>query len=47
MHGTFLIDKNGDVRFQRISAYPFLDVEFIKAETARVNRLVGEGPAGR
>ncbi len=40
LHGAFLIDKRGDVRFQRISADPFLDVEFLKAEAARVNRLV-------
>jgi peroxiredoxin/tetratricopeptide (TPR) repeat protein len=40
LHGTFLIDARGDVRFQRISADPFLDVEFIKAEAARVRRLV-------
>ena len=40
LHGTFLIDAKGMVRFQRISADPFLEVEFIKAETARVNRLL-------
>jgi peroxiredoxin len=40
LHGTFLIDARGHVRFQRISADPFLDVEFIKAEAARVNRFV-------
>jgi peroxiredoxin len=40
LHGTFLIDAQGNVRFQRISADPFLDVEFIKAEAARVDRLV-------
>ena len=40
LHGTFLIDAQGNVRFQRISADPFLDVEFIKAEAARVNRIV-------
>ena len=40
LHGTFLIDAQGNVRFQRISADPFLDVEFIKAEAARVNRMV-------
>ena len=41
LHGTFLIDAEGNVRFQRISADPFLDVEFIKTEAARVNRIVG------
>ncbi|MFO0909952.1 MAG: redoxin domain-containing protein [Isosphaeraceae bacterium] len=40
LHGTFLIDKAGNVRFQRIAAEPFLDIDFIKAESARVNRLV-------
>jgi peroxiredoxin len=40
LHGTFLIDANGKVRFQRISADPFLDTEFLKTETARVTRLV-------
>ncbi|WP_406700235.1 peroxiredoxin family protein [Singulisphaera sp. Ch08] len=40
LHGTFLIDAKGMVRFQRISADPFLDTEFIKTETARVNRLL-------
>jgi peroxiredoxin len=40
LHGTFLIDARGDVRFQRISAEPFLDVEFIKGEAARVARLL-------
>jgi peroxiredoxin/tetratricopeptide (TPR) repeat protein len=39
LHGTFLIDARGDVRFQRIAADPFLDVEFLKAEAARINRL--------
>jgi peroxiredoxin/tetratricopeptide (TPR) repeat protein len=40
IHGTFLIDRKGGIRFQRVSADPFLDVEFIKAEATRVNRLV-------
>jgi peroxiredoxin len=40
LHGTFLIDAGGKVRFQRISADPFLDVEFIKSEVARVNRIL-------
>src|SRR5262249_11222982 len=39
LHGTILIDARGKVRFQRIAADPFLDVEFIKAETARVQQL--------
>ena len=40
LHGTFLIDSQGNVRFQRISADPFLDVDFIKAEAARINRIL-------
>jgi peroxiredoxin/tetratricopeptide (TPR) repeat protein len=40
LHGTFLIDSQGNVRFQRISADPFLDVQFIKTEAARINRMV-------
>jgi alkyl hydroperoxide reductase subunit AhpC len=43
LHGTFLVDANGYVRFQRVSAEPFLDVEFIKAETERVTRLLKAG----
>jgi alkyl hydroperoxide reductase subunit AhpC len=39
LHGTFLIDGHGTVRFQRISADPFLDVDFIKTEAERVNRM--------
>jgi peroxiredoxin len=39
LHGTFLIDARGDVRFQRISSNPFLEVEFIKKEAARVGKL--------
>ncbi len=42
LHGTFLIDAEGKVRFQRISADPFLDVEFIKSEAARLNRMMGQ-----
>ncbi len=40
LHGIFLIDTRGNVRYRRISAEPFLDVEFIKTEAARINRLV-------
>jgi peroxiredoxin len=40
LHGAFLIDKQGNVRFQRISADPFLDVEFLKGEAARMNKIV-------
>ncbi|MDR3620744.1 MAG: redoxin domain-containing protein [Paludisphaera borealis] len=40
LHGTFLIDAEGGVRFQRISADPFLEIEFLKTEAARVIRLL-------
>jgi peroxiredoxin len=40
LHGAFLIDKQGQIRFQRISADPFLDVEFLKGEAARINKMV-------
>ena len=40
MHGTYLIDKAGGMRFHRIGPEPFLDVEFLKAEAERVGRLV-------
>jgi peroxiredoxin len=40
LHGTFLIDAQGNIRFQNISADPFLDVEFIKTEAGRVNRIL-------
>lgn len=45
LHGTFLIDGHGGVRFHRISAEPFLDVEFVKKEAARIVKLTGS-PAG-
>jgi peroxiredoxin len=43
LHATILIDAAGNVRFQRISSDPFLDVDFIKAEAARVNGLLRRG----
>ncbi len=39
LHAVYLIDARGEVRFQRVSADPFLDVDFLKGEAARVNRL--------
>jgi peroxiredoxin len=45
LHGTFLIDPAGGVRFHRIGAEPFLDVEFIKAESSRVRRIVAPAAA--
>jgi peroxiredoxin/Flp pilus assembly protein TadD len=41
LHGTFLIDSEGNVRFQRVSADPFMDVEFLKGEASRVMRMLG------
>ncbi len=46
LHGTFLVDAQGDVRYQRISADPFLEVEFIRSEAERVNRIVGSQTRG-
>jgi len=40
LHGIYLIDAAGGVRFRRVSAEPFLDTDFIKAEAARVSRLL-------
>jgi peroxiredoxin len=40
LHAIYLIDARGEVRYRRISAEPFLDVDFIKGEIARVNRMV-------
>ena len=39
LHGAYLIDREGDVRFQRISADPFLEIEFLKGEASRINRM--------
>ena len=41
LHGTFLVDRQGMIRFQKISAEPFLDVDFLRGEVARVNRING------
>jgi peroxiredoxin len=43
LHGLFIIDANGMVRFQRMSPDPFMDVEFVKTESARVQNLVKHG----
>ena len=43
LHGLFIIDANGMVRFQRLSPDPFMDVEFVKTESARVQNLVKHG----
>ena len=39
MHGTFLIDGKGQVRWQDIGAEPFNDVEFLLLETKRLLAL--------
>ena len=44
LHGTYLIDRMGKVRFQRISAEPFLDLSFLKQEIARINHLLKSEP---
>jgi peroxiredoxin len=44
LHAIYLIDAQGEVRYRRISAEPFLDVDFVKSELARVNRLAPPGP---
>jgi alkyl hydroperoxide reductase subunit AhpC len=43
LHGAFLIDAQGSVRFQRVSADPFMEVDFLKNEASRVIQLLG-GP---
>ncbi|WZO96751.1 redoxin domain-containing protein [Isosphaeraceae bacterium EP7] len=40
LHGTFFIDAKGKVRHSRVSADPFLDVDFLKGEIERINRIL-------
>jgi peroxiredoxin/tetratricopeptide (TPR) repeat protein len=40
LHGTFLIDSQGGVRFQNISYTPLMDVAFVKQEAERVTQLL-------
>jgi peroxiredoxin/Flp pilus assembly protein TadD len=40
LHGTFFVDARGKIRHQRITADPFLDVDFLKGEVGRVNRIL-------
>ncbi|WP_435010112.1 redoxin domain-containing protein [Tundrisphaera lichenicola] len=40
LHGAYLIDREGNVRFQRISADPFLEIDFLKGEASRINKLL-------
>lgn len=39
LHGTFLIDQDGMVRYQDILYEPFYNVEFLIQEAERVNRI--------
>jgi peroxiredoxin len=39
LHGTFVIDGQGRVRWQDISAEPFMDVDFLLSEVARLDKL--------
>jgi peroxiredoxin len=41
LHGTFLIDPQGGVRFHRIGPEPFLEAEFLQKEAERALRLTG------
>lgn len=44
LHGTFLIDANGDVRWQDISYEPFMDPKFLLEESLRLlNQQNGSG----
>ena len=36
LHGTFLIDEQGLVRWQDVSYEPFTDTEFLLAESKRL-----------
>ncbi|WP_425396825.1 redoxin domain-containing protein [Aeoliella sp.] len=42
LHGTFLIDRQGQVRWHDISYEPFTDVDFLLTES---QRLLGQAPA--
>ena len=44
LHGTFLVDQDGRVRWQDISYEPFMDIEWLLAESRRLLALpVPEG----
>ena len=42
LHGTFLIDGAGLVRWQDIGAEPFMDAKFLLAESQRLLALPGD-----
>ena len=39
LHGTFLIDRDGKIRYSNTGPEPFLDVDFLKTEAERISRL--------
>jgi len=39
LHGTFLIDAKGKIRWQDVSYEPFMDVEFLLKESKRLLQL--------
>jgi len=43
LHGTFLVDGNGKVRWQDISYDPFTELKFLATES---RRLLGMGGSG-
>lgn len=45
LHGTFLVDGQGRLRWWDIGYEPFLDVEFVLKETARLLKLPRQGVA--
>ena len=45
LHGTFLVDENGRLRWQDISYEPFMDHEFLLEEAQRLLGLDAHGPA--
>ncbi len=39
LHGLYLVDRQGGIRWFRVSAQPFMDLAFLKSEIERLNRL--------
>lgn len=44
LHGTFLVDRNGLVRWQDISFEPFMDIDFLLKESVRLLNLDLKAP---
>jgi peroxiredoxin len=42
LHALVFIDKDGGIRWSRVSASPFMDIGFVKSEIERVQRLTGK-----